>query len=56
MSNKLFEFVMKIISFFKKREVIMFFIFFVITTLSFGLGYLYAKDESVAPIIIEKKC
>jgi hypothetical protein len=46
----------KIIEFLKKREVVLFFIFFVVVSLSFGLGYLYAKDQNVAPIIIEKNC
>ncbi len=46
----------KIIEFLKRREVVLFFIFFVIVSLSFGLGYLYAKDQNVAPIIIEKNC
>ncbi len=56
MSNKLKELAVKISEFLKKREVILFGIFFVITSLSFGLGYLYAKDQGVAPIIIEKNC
>jgi len=38
----------------KKRETILFLLLFLITSLSFGLGYLFAKKESVAPIIIEK--
>jgi hypothetical protein len=38
----------------KKREVILFLIFFLISSLSFGLGYLYAKDHNIAPIIIQK--
>ncbi len=46
----------KITEFLKRREVVLFFIFFVIVSLSFGLGYLYAKDQNVAPIIIEKNC
>jgi len=38
----------------KKREVILFLLLFLISSLSFGIGYLLAKEESVAPIIIEK--
>jgi len=58
MSNKLSEIISKIKTFLsaKKREIILFLIFFFITSLSFGLGYLYAKDQGVVPIIIEKKC
>jgi len=37
----------------KKREIILFLLLFLISSLSFGLGYLLAKQESVAPIIIE---
>jgi len=55
MSN-ITEIKIKIIGFLKKREVLLFFIFFFIVSLSFGLGYLYAQDQSVAPIVIEKKC
>jgi len=55
MSN-ITEIKIKILSFLKKREVLLFLIFFFIVSLSFGLGYLYAKDQGVAPIIIEKKC
>jgi len=58
MSNKLSEIIsgIKTILSAKKREIILFLIFFFIVSLSFGLGYLYAEDQSVAPIIIEKKC
>lgn len=38
----------------KKREVILFLLLFLISSLSFGLGYLLAKEEAIAPIIIEK--
>lgn len=38
----------------KKREIIIFLLLFLIISLSFGLGYLFAKKENVAPIIIEK--
>ena len=37
-----------------KREVILFLLLFLITSLSFGLGYLLAKQNNIAPIIIEK--
>ena len=43
-----------IINFLKKREVILFFLLFLLCSLGFGLGYLYAKDYNQAPIIIEK--
>ncbi|MHB9019349.1 MAG: hypothetical protein ACYC3G_00525 [Minisyncoccota bacterium] len=46
----------KIIELLKRRELALFLIFFFVSALSFGLGYLYAMDQSVAPIIIEKKC
>lgn len=36
-----------------KREVILFLMLFLISSLSFGLGYLLAREESIAPIIIE---
>lgn len=38
----------------KKREVILFLLLFLISSLSFGLGYLLAEKDNVAPIIIEK--
>lgn len=50
------ELKIKIIGLLKKREIVLFLIFFFIASLSFGLGYLYAKDHNVAPIVIEKKC
>jgi len=56
MSTKFKELVGKIIAFLKKREVILFLIFFLISSLAFGLGYLYAKDHNIAPIVIEKNC
>lgn len=56
MSNKLAEIKDRAMIFLRKREVILFLIFFVISSLSFGLGYMYAKDSNIAPIIIEKKC
>ncbi len=54
MSNKFTEIKDKVLNFLKKREIILFLIFFTVTSLSFGLGYLYAQDKNVAPIIIEK--
>ena len=38
----------------KKREIILFLLLFLIVSLSFGLGYLLAKQNNIAPIIIEK--
>lgn len=55
MSN-ITELKIKIIEMLKRREILLFFIFFFIASLSFGLGYLYAKDQGVAPIVIEKNC
>jgi hypothetical protein len=58
MSNRFKEIIagIKAVLLAKKREIILFLIFFLISSLSFGLGYLYAKDQNVAPIVIEKKC
>ena len=56
MSTKLEELMGKMVGFLKRREVVLFFIFFIVVSLSFGLGYLYAEDQNVAPIIIEKNC
>lgn len=55
MSN-ITELKIKIIELLKKREVALFIIFFFVSTLSFGLGYLYATDQNVAPIVIQKTC
>lgn len=55
MSN-ITELKIKALDLLKKREVALFVIFFFVSTLSFGLGYLYATDQNVAPIIIEKNC
>lgn len=44
----------RIVNFFKKREVILFLLLFLISSLSFGLGYLAAKENNHAPIIIER--
>jgi hypothetical protein len=41
-------------SYLKKREIILFLLLFLISSLSFGLGYLLAKNENPAPIIIER--
>ncbi len=43
-----------LINWLKKREVILFILLFLISSLSFGLGYLLAEQNNVAPIIIEK--
>jgi len=37
-----------------KRDITLFILLFLISTLSFGLGYLVSKQENRAPIIIEK--
>ncbi len=37
-----------------KREIVVFVLFFLISTISFGLGYLVASETNRAPIIIEK--
>jgi len=58
MSNILNELILKFRTILseKKREIILVLIFFFIASLSFGLGYLYAADHNVSPIIIEKNC
>ncbi len=38
----------------KKRETALFLLLFLISSLSFGLGYLLAEQNNMAPIIIEK--
>lgn len=38
----------------KKREIILFLLLFLTASLSFGLGYLFAEQNNIAPIIIEK--
>ena len=38
-----------------KRDVVIGVLIFLIGTLGFGLGYLYAKESNRAPIIIEQK-
>jgi len=46
---------LKLVDWFKKNSWIMpFFIFILLLTLSFGLGYLFAGQANPAPIIIEK--
>ncbi|TSC88820.1 MAG: hypothetical protein G01um10143_717 [Parcubacteria group bacterium Gr01-1014_3] len=37
-----------------KREIVIFVLFFLISTISFGLGYMVASETNRAPIIIEK--
>lgn len=37
-----------------KRDIVVGVLIFLIGTLGFGLGYLYAKESNHAPIIIEK--
>lgn len=38
----------------RRREILLFFLLFLISSISFGLGYLTAKELNPAPIIIEK--
>ncbi|MBI3046522.1 MAG: hypothetical protein HYY86_03255 [Candidatus Harrisonbacteria bacterium] len=38
----------------KNRKVVLFLLLFLISSLSFGLGYLLAQQNNPAPIIIEK--
>jgi len=37
-----------------KRDVILFILIFLVSTISFGLGYLFANQTNRTPIIIEK--
>lgn len=37
-----------------KKEILLIVIFFLIIALSFGLGFIVARDYSKSPIIIEK--
>ncbi|OGY62833.1 MAG: hypothetical protein A2745_03515 [Candidatus Harrisonbacteria bacterium RIFCSPHIGHO2_01_FULL_44_13] len=37
-----------------KREIVLFALLFLISSISFGLGYLFARESNTAPIIIEK--
>jgi hypothetical protein len=37
-----------------KKDIIIFFLIFLIASLSFGLGYLVNREFNHAPIIIEK--
>jgi hypothetical protein len=55
MSN-ITELKIKLMGLLKRREIVLFLIFFFVVSLSFGLGYLYAADQGVSPIIIEKNC
>ena len=36
------------------REILLFFLLFLISSISFGLGYLASRELNPAPIIIEK--
>lgn len=38
----------------KRQEIILFLLAFVISTISFGLGYLISGESNRAPIVIEK--
>lgn len=37
-----------------RRQVILFICFFLLSTISFALGYLFARETEVAPIVIER--
>ena len=37
-----------------KREIVLFVLIFLVSTISFGLGYLFANQFERAPIVIEK--
>ena len=37
-----------------RRDVVLFILIFLVSTISFGLGYLVANQTNHAPIIIEK--
>ena len=39
-----------------KKDIIIFLIIFLISSLSFGLGYLVNREFTHPPIIIEKSC
>ena len=39
---------------YRKKEAILFCLIFLVSSLSFGIGYLFATDSSKAPIVIEK--
>ncbi len=38
-----------------RREIVLMLAVFLVASLSFGLGYLTARDSAVAPIVIENK-
>ena len=38
----------------KSHKTAVFLMLFILSSLSFGLGYLYAKQENPAPILIQK--
>lgn len=54
--ERLFEFVNNVKKWITehKREAVIFFLVFLVSLLSFGLGYLVNREFSRAPIIIEK--
>ena len=37
-----------------RREILLAALFFLITSTAFGAGYLFARDYTAAPIVIEK--
>jgi len=37
-----------------KRDITLFVLLFLVSSISFALGYLYAKESIITPIIIEK--
>ncbi len=39
-----------------KKEIMIFFFAFLLSSASFALGYLANREYSTAPIVIEKKC
>jgi len=38
----------------KRQEIVLFLLAFIISTISFGLGYLVAGESNRTPIVIEK--
>jgi len=56
MYNSYMNMLAKIKKFVKRyrSEIVLFLAIFLISTLSFALGYLYAKDQIKKPIIIEQ--
>ncbi len=37
-----------------KREIVLFILIFLVSTISFGLGFLMAQENNRAPIVIQK--